>query len=299
MPQAMATGGDPRGFGIALHFLLDSFHGERPRRALAIPKHIAVGSFTRMLLQAPLHTGDGIGRQIDAPIFAPFALRDLQGLLLPVNMGELELRRLRDAQPAAEHHQTQGPIHRMVDLGKQPLDLLPGERFRQGPPTPDERTGLDGIALDQLLVETHVKKMPHGIEPSVDGRPRSAVLMLVLHKPLHLTKGDLREGDSHLRTEETQIEGLARDGVRRELSALQVGLKPVNRGLTDGVHGLSPLQPLACFDLRHGLVVWGPLGPVIELGIAEGDVEGAVPHELFDDLQRGPGIEELGSQGLP
>jgi hypothetical protein len=92
-------------------------------------------------------------------------------------------------------------------------------------------------------------------------------------------------GDSHLRKEEAQIEGRARDGVGRELPALQVGPKPVDRDLADVVHGLSPLEPLAFFDLRHGLDVLGPCGPVIELGIAEGDVEGAVPHELFDDLQ--------------
>jgi hypothetical protein len=38
----------------------------------------------------------------------------------------------------------------------------------------------------------------------------------------------------------------------------------------------------------------GPFGPLIELGIAERDVEGAMHHELFEDLERGAGIEELG-----
>jgi hypothetical protein len=56
---------------------------------------------------------------------------------------------------------------------------------------------------------------------------------------------------------------------------------------------------LPLLDLRHGPVVLGPLGPVIALGIAERDVEGAMPHELLDDLQRGAGIEELGGKGLP
>jgi hypothetical protein len=160
-------------------------------------------------------------------------------------------------------------------------------------------TGLDGIARDELLVETHVKKMLQGIEPSVDGRPRSAVLMLVRHKLVDLAKGDLGEGDSHFRKEEVQIERIACDGVRRELPVLQVGPKPVDGGLADVIHGLSPVEAMAFFDLRHGVVVLGPFGPVIELGIPECDVAGTVPHELFDDLQRGPGIEELGSKGMP
>jgi hypothetical protein len=81
-------------------------------------------------------------------------------------------------------------------------------------------TGLDGIASDELLIQAKVKNMLQGIEPPVDGRPRAAVLMLVLHKPVDLAKGDLGEGDSYLRKEEAQIEGIARDGVRRELPAL-------------------------------------------------------------------------------
>ena len=43
----------------------------------------------------------------------------------------------------------------------------------------------------------------------------------------------------------------------------------------------------------------GPVCPVIELGIPECDVEGAVPHELFDDLQRSPRVEELGGKRMP
>jgi hypothetical protein len=196
MPQAMTTGGNPRRLGIALHLLLDGFHGEGTVVAFAIPKHIALRPRAWMLRHTLLDARDRIRRHVDAPIFAPFALHDMQGLLLPVNMVELELRRLRDAQPAAEHHQKQGPIHRMVDSGEEPLDLFSGQGFGQGPPTSDEMTGLDGIALDELLIETHVKKMLQGIEPSVDGRPRSAVLMLVLHKLVDFAKGDLGEGGS-------------------------------------------------------------------------------------------------------
>jgi len=115
----------------------------------------------------------------------------------------------------------------MVDLGKQALDLRAGEGCGEGTPTPDKVTGLDGVPHHPLLVQAKVKKVPQGIEPPIDGRPRSAVLMLLVHKLVDLTKGDLGEGDRHLRKEQAQIQGITRDGMRRELPALQVQAKPV------------------------------------------------------------------------
>jgi len=47
-----------------------------------------------------------------------------------------------------------------------------------------------------------------------------------------------------------------------------------------------------------GLVALGPVGPVTGLGIAERDVEGAMPHELFDDRERGAGIQDLGGKRM-
>ena len=76
--------------------------------AFAVPKDIALSLGPRMLRQALLQTGDGIGRRIHAPILAPFPFPDQQRLLLPVKMRELEFRDLRDAQPTAEHDQKQG-----------------------------------------------------------------------------------------------------------------------------------------------------------------------------------------------
>jgi len=220
---------------------LDGFHGARLRLAFAVPKDKTVGPFTRMLRQTLVQTGDGIGRQLHASILAPFPLLDLQGLLFPVDLLQLEVRRLRDAQPTAEHHQKQGPVHGLVDLGKEPLDLLSGERFGQGTPAPDNVTGLDGIALDELLVQAKVKKMLERMEPPVDRRPGAAVLMLVLHKLVDLTKGHLSQGDGDWRKEQAQIEGITRNGVHGELPTFEVRLKSVDRGLADVVHGLAPL----------------------------------------------------------
>jgi len=53
------------------------------------------------------------------------------------------------------------------------------------------------------------------------------------------------------------------------------------------------------FDLAHGLVVLGAFGPVVQLGIAQRDIEGAMAHQLFDDLQGGAGIEQLRGKRLP
>ena len=53
------------------------------------------------------------------------------------------------------------------------------------------------------------------------------------------------------------------------------------------------------FDLGHGVVILGAFGPVIELRRAECHLERAVPHQLFDHLQGGARIEELGGKRMP
>jgi hypothetical protein len=180
---------------------LDGFDGEGLLRPFAVPKDIALRLRPWMLCQTLLDTGHRIGGHIHAPLLPPFALHYMQGLLFPVEMFQLELGHFRDTQPTAEDHQKQGAVHRMLDLGKQALDLLAGERFGQGAPAPYKVARLDRIAADELLVEAKVKKMLKRIEPAVDRRPGTAVPMLVLYKLVHLSKGNLRQGDRHLRKE--------------------------------------------------------------------------------------------------
>jgi hypothetical protein len=107
-----------------------------------------------------------------------------------------------DTETTPEHHQKQRAIQGMVDLGKQPRDLLPGEGFGQGAPAPDEMTRLDGIAPDELLVQTTVKNMLQRIQASVDGRPRPAVLMRPRHQLVDLAQGHLGQGPGSLAKEE-------------------------------------------------------------------------------------------------
>jgi hypothetical protein len=52
-------------------------------------------------------------------------------------------------------------------------------------------------------------------------------------------------------------------------------------------------------NLGHGVVVLDAFGPVIELRIAKRHLERAMPHQLFDHLQRGARIEELGGKRMP
>lgn len=52
MPQTMATRGDPGGFGVALHLLLDRFDREELLTAFAVPKDITLRPRPWMLLQA-------------------------------------------------------------------------------------------------------------------------------------------------------------------------------------------------------------------------------------------------------
>ena len=85
MPQTMATRGDPGGFGVALHLLLDRCDREELLAAFAVPKDRALRPRPWMLLETLLNTHHRIGRHVHAPIFAPFALLDMQRLLLPVN----------------------------------------------------------------------------------------------------------------------------------------------------------------------------------------------------------------------
>jgi hypothetical protein len=241
LPQAMATRREPCGLGVALYLLLNRFHREGVLGAFTVPKDIALRPRPWMLLETLLDTRHGIGRHVHAPIFAPFALHDMDGLLLPIDLLQLELCHLGDPEATAEDHEKQRTIHRMGDLAKEPLDLLTGEGFGQGAPAPDKVTGLDGIPSHQLLLHAKGKKVLQRIEPPVDRRPGSAVVMLAFDKLVDLTKGHLRKGHGHLGKEQAQIKGIIRDGMGGELAALQVRPKPVDGGLADVIQGLPPV----------------------------------------------------------
>src|SRR5499427_1793456 len=165
----------------------------------------------------------------------------MHGLLLPIDLLQFEVGHLGDPKSTAEDHEKQRAVHWMSDLGKEPLDLLAGEGFGQGAPTPDKVTGLHGIPSYQLLLYAKGKKVLQRIQAPVDRRPRPAGVMLAFHKLVDLAKGDLSQGHGDLGKEQAQIEGITRDGMRRELPALQVRSKPVDGGLADVVHGLPPV----------------------------------------------------------
>jgi hypothetical protein len=241
VPQTMATRGDPSGFGVALHLLLDRFEREGLPGAFAVPKDLAQRSVAWMLVQALAETGHHIWGHIHAAILAPFALENAQGLLLPIDLLQGELGDLGDPQATAEHAQKQGAVQGMGDLRKEPLDLRSSQGFGEGAPAPDKMTGLDRIARHPLLVEAKVKKMFQRIEAAVDRGPRAAELVLPFDKLVNLVKGDAGERHGDLGEQQAQINRVTRDRGGGELAPCQVRLKPVDGGLADIVHRLPPL----------------------------------------------------------
>src|SRR5262245_3926336 len=54
---------------------------------------------------------------------------------------------------------------------------------------------------------------------------------------------------------------------------------------------------MALFNFRHGLIVLLSLGRLIELRVAQRDVDRAVSHQLFEDFERDAGVEQLCREG--
>ena len=61
---------------------------------------------------------------------------------------------------------------------------------------------------------------------------------------------------------------------------------------------LPPPGSLALGNFRHRLLVLAPFGRVIELRIAQGDLNGVMAHQCFQDLQWYAGIEQLCGEGM-
>jgi hypothetical protein len=55
---------------------------------------------------------------------------------------------------------------------------------------------------------------------------------------------------------------------------------------------------MALFNFRHGLIVLLSLGRLIELRVAQRDVDRAVSHQLFEDFERDAGVEQLCREGV-
>src|SRR2546430_13721694 len=121
MPEAMATRGDSRGFGISLYLLLDRRDRQWPVGTLLVPEDSGARHVCWPVGQTGLETCHRIGRDVDPPIFAAFALVDADGLLRPVDIVHREVDHLRDPQATPEHEQEERLIHGVVDLCKQLL----------------------------------------------------------------------------------------------------------------------------------------------------------------------------------
>ena len=148
--------------------------------------------------------------------------------MLPIDLLQLELGDLRDAQPTAEHHQKQGAVHRMVDLGKQSLDLLAGECFGEGTPAPNKVTGLDGVPGHETPLDEKVKKVFEGMQAPMHRGRREALLLLVFQEALHVLKRYRLEGVRDGGKEEAQIKGITLDRMPGVLPPLKIGVTACN-----------------------------------------------------------------------
>src|SRR5262245_66487514 len=86
MPETMATRGDPRGLGVALHLFLDRRAQQRPVGALLVPEDGGSRHVCWPIGQTGLEMRHRIGGDVDPPIFPAFALVDADGLLRPVDL---------------------------------------------------------------------------------------------------------------------------------------------------------------------------------------------------------------------
>ena len=62
-----------------------------------------------------------------------------------------------------------GLIHRVVDVRKELLDLVLGERFGQGPPPAHHVTRFDGIPRDVPLLEEIIEEMLQCMQAPMEG----------------------------------------------------------------------------------------------------------------------------------
>src|SRR4030095_8969188 len=114
MPETMATRGDPRGLGVALHLFLDRRDQQRPVGALLVPADGGSRAVGWPGVKAGPCFLPAAGGADPPPIFPAFALVDADGLLRPVDIVQREVDHLRDAQTAPEHEQEKRLIHGAV-----------------------------------------------------------------------------------------------------------------------------------------------------------------------------------------
>src|SRR2546423_1170312 len=122
---------------------------------------------------------------------------------------------------------------------------------------------------------------------------------LLVKKPLDVPKRDLRKRLWTGRKEKLEIERIVRQRMGGVVTTLEIRPEVVESLADDIVHVLCSLERLARLNLRHGLGVLRALGGVIDLGIAQGQRNRAVAHQLFHHFERGPRIEKLRRKGVP
>ncbi len=158
-------------------------------------------------------------------------------------------------------------------------------------------TRFDRIPRDVPLCEEVVEDLCQGVQASMKGGRGSPVCRRLVNTPLDVLKRNVGGRPWTDRKAPRQIQGIVCDGVSRILAALEILLETVDGLANRVVHGPFSLERLARLDLCHGLGVLGPLGGLINLGVAQRQCDGVVPHQLLEHFQRGPSLEALRRKG--
>jgi len=204
-------------------------------------------------------------------------------VLFPIDRRDVQGCDLGNAQATPPHQEKQGAIHGVFNRGKELRDVIGAQLLRERSAWLEIMTGLDGIDGERRLVEDEEVKEPfEGMQSPVDGRGGEPLVMLVPNKSTDVAPGDLTQGLSDGREEPAKIQAVALDRMVRIVSHAQV--------LTEALdfhrrHRSPPKTGLACFNPLHGLIILVSFRRVVEFGVPQRDVNRAVAHQLFQDLE--------------
>ena len=156
------------------------------------------------------------------------------------------------------------------DLGKQAAHVLRRQGFGQWVAPAQEMARFDGIAPECLAFCRQVlKEMLEGMEPPIDRGGRALVLALVLDKLRHVASGNGARGPW---PPARKTGGAPADNYRRCAANSSACADKNRRALPHEVPCLPPPGNLPLGNFRHRLLVLVPFGRVIELRIAQSNL---------------------------
>jgi hypothetical protein len=143
-------------------------------------------------------------------------------------------------------------------------------------------TGVDWMGPHDLWGDERIKQMVERVQSPLDRRGRASLVMVGVKKAFDLTAGDLGQRSIAVSEAQLAIQEITVKGIDRVVSPLP-GRANALEG--DAAMQRSPLEPgLPWFQPRHGGIVLGACGGLLELRVAQGHPDGAGAPQLVPDL---------------